>query len=92
MTIEEAIEHCKEVAIENRRSALNFARGYVYDAARNCQECAAEHEQLAEWLEELKHRREADYECSECGAGIGTVKPPYCAYCGARMDGGAENG
>ena len=60
MTIEEAIEHCKEIVTENRRCALEFARAYVYDAARHCQECATEHEQLAEWLTELKQRREAE--------------------------------
>lgn len=60
MTIEEAIQHCKEVAMENRRSALEFARVNVYDTARNCQKCAAEHEQLAEWLSELKRRRDAE--------------------------------
>lgn len=52
------------------------------------------------WIE-LPESWQADYECSECGAGIGTIKPPYCAYCGARMDatdtnvggkGGADNG
>ena len=29
-------------------------------AAHGCNECAAEHEQLAEWLAELKQRREAE--------------------------------
>ena len=37
------------------------------------------------WVE-LPKSCQADYECSECGAGIGAVKPPYCAYCGAKMD------
>lgn len=60
MTIEETIEHCKEIVTENRRRALEFARANVYDAARHCQECATEHEQLAEWLIELKRRREAE--------------------------------
>ena len=60
MTIEEAIQHCNEVAKETRQAALEFARINVYDSARNCQECAAEHEQLAEWLTELKQRREAE--------------------------------
>ncbi len=44
MTIEEAIKHCKEVA------AGKTVQG-------NCPECAAEHEQLAEWLEELARYR-----------------------------------
>ena len=60
MTIEDAIQHCKEVAEENRQYALDFARVNIYDSARTCQACAAEHEQLAEWLTELKQRREAD--------------------------------
>jgi hypothetical protein len=29
-------------------------------AAHGCNECAAEHEQLAEWLTELKQRKEAE--------------------------------
>ena len=37
------------------------------------------------WIE-LPESWQADYECSECGAGIGTIKPPYCAICGAKMD------
>lgn len=41
MTIDEAIEHCKNNA-ENER--------------KNCHDnCAREHEQLAEWLKELKN-------------------------------------
>jgi hypothetical protein len=60
MTLEETIEHFKEVASENRQYALEFARVHIYDSARNCQECAVEHEQLAEWLTELKQRREAE--------------------------------
>lgn len=42
MTIEEAINHCKEVA------------------KSKCDSCGAEHEQLAEWLIELKERRESN--------------------------------
>lgn len=41
MTLDEAIKHCKEVAIE-------------YKAKGECFECGKEHEQLAEWLEDLK--------------------------------------
>ena len=43
------------------------------------------------WVK-LPESCQADYECSECGAGIGKIKPPYCAICGLRMDGGADNG
>ena len=49
MTIEEAIEHCKEQAAKLRTTG-------DYE----CVECATEHEQLAEWLVELKLRRKAE--------------------------------
>ena len=42
MKLEEAINHCKEVA------------------KSKCDSCGAEHEQLAEWLIELKERREQE--------------------------------
>lgn len=42
MKLEEAINHCKEVA------------------KSKCDSCGAEHKQLAEWLIELKERRELD--------------------------------
>lgn len=40
MTLEEAIEHAKDVALHI-----------------DCLECARDHQQLVEWLEELKARR-----------------------------------
>ena len=49
LTLDEAIQHCKEQA-----AALRMASDY------GCDECAAEHEQLAEWLTELKQCREAE--------------------------------
>ena len=47
MTLNEAIKHAREVA-ENRTDL--------------CEECRAEHEQLAEWLDELK-RLKTDEAC-----------------------------
>ena len=60
MTIEEAIEHCKEVSAESREAALSYARANAYETAISCKACGQEHEQLAEWLTELKQRREAE--------------------------------
>lgn len=54
----EAIAHAKEAAKENREMAKKFAYGQNNREA--CLDCAAEHDQLASWLEELKERREAD--------------------------------
>lgn len=65
----EAISHAKEVAEEQKKKAESniietTKEGWirVYDGKEynDCLECAREHEQLAEWLEELKARREAD--------------------------------
>lgn len=60
MTLDEAIEHAKEVASKVRRNGnyLHF-RGNER-IANECDECASEHEQLAAWLTELQERREAD--------------------------------
>jgi Zn finger protein HypA/HybF involved in hydrogenase expression len=117
MTIEEAIEHCKEVAKESKAAALSYARENAYETAISCKACGQEHEQLAEWLTELKQRREqqkrgrwipteydgyADgypvydaFECSECGHehnGEEDTLTAFCPDCGAKMDGGADNG
>ena len=56
MTIDEAISHAKEVAaIQRSNEKLNRTLGsaspYIHET---CLECAEEHEQLAEWMEELK--------------------------------------
>lgn len=45
MTLDEAIQHCKEVAIE-------------YEAKGECYECGKDHRQLAEWLEDYKRLKE----------------------------------
>lgn len=58
MTIEEAIKHAREVAEEN------YKQGFLCHANPNDGEldkyieCGREHEQLAEWLEELKWFRD----------------------------------
>lgn len=52
MTIDEAIAHEREVAIEQSSIATELLIGGC-DASKYI-ECKEEHEQLAEWLEELK--------------------------------------
>lgn len=54
MTIDEAISHAREVAEEKRKSkSVNLAPEIISE----CELCAQEHEQLAEWLEELQQYR-----------------------------------
>ena len=61
MTLDEAIAHAKEKAEEQRKQG-SICCDSLEDLiiAEKCLECAKEHEQLAEWLTELKARREAD--------------------------------
>lgn len=70
MTIDEAITHAREAAaIQRNNDKLNKILGanspyYNMD----CLKCAEEHEQLADWLEELKRRRLKDGEMIGSGA------------------------
>lgn len=61
MTMQEAINHAKEVAEEKYKEGfLCYANsGDVENDKKNdeCVKCAKEHEQLAEWLEELQQYR-----------------------------------
>lgn len=59
MTIDEAIAHAREVAKRNREQWKNCPAERDTREHLTCEECAEEHEQLAEWLEELKKLREA---------------------------------
>lgn len=61
MSIDEAIAHAREVAKEQRKDNENCkykseygCKGCADYYSKPCIECAEEHEQLAEWLEELK--------------------------------------
>lgn len=61
--LEQAIAHCHEKAKELKGQAEQWERcGFDKSGKKKseCLECAAEHEQLAEWLTELKERREAE--------------------------------
>ena len=85
MTINEAIVHAREVASRK------------FDDRVHCIRCAEEHEQLAEWLEELKAYRAIGTleECREAVDKQKEIKPkelkniypsgqyecPVCGYC-----------
>lgn len=61
LTLEDAITHAKEVAEKNYRGANFESIDSVDDDIKaNCVKCAEEHEQLVEWLEELKSYKEAE--------------------------------
>ena len=56
LTLEDAIDHAKEVADMNYNDAEKFDSNDSVEnyMKANCMECAEQHEKLAEWLEELK--------------------------------------
>ena len=59
MTLDEAIAHAREVANTQRgKSGICLQNGLECEHFSDCLKCAKEHEQLAEWLEELKTYRE----------------------------------
>ena len=51
MTLDEAIKHCEEIALDKTNLAQT-----LWDSKEKarCEDCAKEHEQLAQWLLELK--------------------------------------
>lgn len=62
LTLDEAIKHAKEVADMNYNGAEKFDSNDSVEnyMKANCIKCAEEHEQLAEWLEELKSYKDAE--------------------------------
>ena len=68
MTLDEAIKHAKEEAIEEDKlckrydDASGYTRSHIEEIrtsdAKKCEKCADEHRQLAEWLIEFKQLRE----------------------------------
>lgn len=63
MTLNEAIRHCEEVAKE-QENKFSTSGEFLGDNA-DCQKCAAEHRQLAEWLKDYKRLLEQE-PCGKC--------------------------
>ena len=57
LSIDEAIAHARDVAKRNREQWNNCPADRRDIEHQTCEQCAEEHEQLAEWLEELKALR-----------------------------------
>lgn len=62
MTLDEAIKHAEEIAdfCEDSASKYNITDAFESYMACKDSKCAEEHRQLAEWMKELKERREED--------------------------------
>lgn len=59
LTLDEAIQHCLEVAEQKEHDSITTTGDHELDIAmkEGCIQCAADHRQLAEWLTELKELR-----------------------------------
>ena len=81
MTLDEAIKHCEEKAEELYCKA---DEDYFFDGDWGkklyCTECAKEHEQLAEWLKELKGLRLLAEWAVQCGFGYDNIPEEYERY------------
>lgn len=61
MKIDEAIEHAREVSTEQkRRAGICVQNDNECDKFSGCLNCAKEHEQLADWLEQLKEYQQLE--------------------------------
>ena len=65
MILDEAIQHCEEVAKSKTKQVENGDWEKGSSTERDCIACASEHQQLAEWLKELKAYKE-----NTCGDAI----------------------
>ena len=81
LSIDEAIAHAREVASEQkRRSGICVQNNSECDKFSACLKCSKEHEQLAEWLEELKALRLLLDWAIECDFGLDSFPGAYEKY------------
>ena len=85
MSIDEAIAHAREVAaIQRNNDKLNKTLGVISPYYKtDCIKCAEEHEQIAEWLEELKEYKKNSNTCPMCDT--------YCSYLAEEFENGYNN-
>ena len=78
LTLNEAIAHAREVAetCECEASKYDMCDSYEREVAYKEGKCAREHEQLAEWLEELKAYREIGT-VEECKNSVLDIQKAY---------------
>ena len=82
LSIDEAIAHARAVAETCEYEASKYDMCDYYEREVACKEgkCAEEHEQLAEWLEELKALRLLLDWAIECDFGLDSFPEEYAKY------------
>ena len=88
MTLDEAIKHCEEKAKSQRETAIKdfYDNKTTLGEMVNCRECAKEHEQLAEWLKELKAYKEAPQGEWIVLVDADNIQTCKCSICGRIAD------
>ena len=91
VTLDEAINHAREVADKNKKNAEHIRTVMKSETALNnaveCEECAKDHEQLADWLTELKALREfADWLLKEQYSRRDSLFGDGIRYCAERLE------
>lgn len=86
MTLDEAIKHCEEKAEAIWQT--NEEMPHDCKLSKDLCECAKEHEQLAEWLKELKNYRLrfGEKNCSKCKHHAESAFAYPCAECAYSHD------
>ena len=81
LSLDEAIKHCEEVAEKNEGMCrVEDAMGLGLLNAE-MMKCASEHRQLAEWLRELKQRRNNENGCQYCKYKVRSDEDEPCVIC-----------
>jgi len=83
-TLDEAIKHCEEKATELRERSDVLSETSTTPKGKeisDCLEYAEEHEQLAEWLTELKEYREGKRTCQNCKYDMNEATEYPCTVC-----------
>ena len=89
MTIDEAIKHCKEVAEANDQGLYDAialgGQNPTQEEIVACEQCAADHRQLAEWLKELVSLKERRGRW-EYYKNIGIMNIYICTNCNNKVE------
>lgn len=75
LSLDEAIEHCEEVA---ERLENSCKRDWM---SEDDERCASDHRQLAEWLKELKAYKDARVGCEYCKHKYREIHERPCSLC-----------
>lgn len=78
LTLDEAIQHCLDVAEKNETTARRIGQQYegtLLDRdAKECRRCAADHRQLAEWLIDYKYIKDQVSKLNNLGAAFNIIR------------------